>query len=206
MIAYYKQTTGDLRFAGFDGKQWNITDLDTTDDSGRYLSMIRKPNGYLATAYADYTTGALRYADQISSRKWALSTIDATTKGVAYISLNFDPNGRPSASYYDAAPGDLKYSVFKSGKWVSNRVATTGTVGLYTKLLFSGDKMANILYYDKTKDVLMLAVGTLGSFSTTQLASKAGRYISADDSPITGQISDSYYVNALGGLKLDVLP
>ena len=37
-------------------------------------------------------------------------------------------------------------------------------------------------------------------------ASKAGRFISADDSLVTGKINYSYYVNALAGLKLDVLP
>jgi hypothetical protein len=200
-IAYYRKTSGDLRLALL-AVSWKITDLDDTDDSGRSVVLTRKPTGYLAAAYEDSTTGVLRYADQITSKKWSLSAIDATTKGVSFISLTPDPSGRMSVSYYDASPADLKYAALKNGKWIVNKIVSSGTVGLHSKLLFSDTGMAEIFYYDKSHDLLDEATGTLGSFSTTQLATAGGKYIAADESPVTGSVCYSFYDDASAGLKL----
>ena len=200
-IAYYRKTSGDLRLALLVGS-WKIQDLDDTDDSGRSVILTKKPTGYLAAAYEDSTTGVLRYADQVSSKKWSLSTIDATTKGVSFISMLADPSGRMSVSYYDASPANLKYAALKNGKWVTNTIASSGTVGLYSKLLFSDQGVADIFYYDRSHDALMEATGTLGSFSTIQLATAGGKYIAADESPVSGQVSYSFYDDASAGLKV----
>jgi len=202
-IAYYRKTSGDLRLAVLKGS-WTINDLDTNNDSGRSVVLVKKGDGYVAAAYENTTTGFLKFAEQ-SAKGWSFATIDATTLGVSFISLGFDPANRASVSYYDAHPGNLKYGAKKNGKWNLNTVAKSGAVGLYTKLLFNSNGTANIFYYDRTKDVLMQATGTLGAFSTTQLESAGGKYANADASPTSGKISYTFYDNATKGLLFDAV-
>jgi hypothetical protein len=202
-IAYYRKSSGDLRLAVLK-TTWTVNDLDTSNDSGRSVVLVKKSDGYVAAAYEDSTTGFLKFAEQ-SSKGWSFATIDNTTLGVSFISLAFDPAGRASVSYYDAHPGNLKYGAKKNGKWNLNTVAKNGAVGLYTKLLFASDGTANILYYDRSKDVLMQATGTLGAFSATQLESSGGRYLNADTSPLTGKINYAFYDNTTKGLVFDTV-
>jgi hypothetical protein len=204
-IAYFKSTGADLRLATYNGAKWTIKSLDTKHDVGRSVSLARKPDGYLAAAYEDHTAGVLRYIEQTANGWKAPTTIDAKTSGVAYISLVFDPNGRASVSYQNVGPADLKYAALKNGKWIINTVASTGSVGFYSKLVFSSNGVANLFYYDKGSNLLMKASGMLGSFSSTQLTDNGGKFIAADNSPIDAKINISWLDSASGAMEFEVV-
>ena len=179
VIAYYKKTTGDLRIAQSDGTNWNITEVATADDVGRSASLARQPNGLWAIAYENSTAGRLQYAYQTSVSAWQNVTVDISTAGISYISLAFDTSGRASISYQETGFGDLKFALNKNGKWTTGTIASKGSVGMYTRLVYGADGIANIFYYSKQLNTLMQAKGYLGNWTITQLQSGGGRFISA---------------------------
>jgi len=203
-IAYYKRSTGDLKLAEFNGTSWATRVLDAAGDAGRHASMVRKGDGYLAVAYANSTTGHLRHIEEGKSGWRKPNTIDdSLTGGVSYISLATDPNGAERVSYYDAGPADLKFAQRTSPKknnWKIFKVASKGTVGLHSKLLFSARGVAYILYYERNSNTLRMAFGRDGAFSTQIIGDNGGRLVSVADSPVTRTFSLAYADSDSGDL------
>lgn len=189
VVAYYRKTSGDLRLAQFDGFQWKINDIDTAGDVGRSASLAIGSDGTINIAYANTTTGRLRFASMKPGGGWRYTMVDRT-RGVSFISMKLDSSDRPEISYYNALSADLKFAAIRHGKWVTNIVDNQGAVGLYAQLIdpSTGDDLS-ILFYDRTKNSLMRAVGHLGSWAIKRLEVRAGRFVAAsirpDDSHIT---------------------
>lgn len=188
-ISYYYSRSSDLRFATFSKQAWQVSTVDSTGNVGRSSSLAQNPGtGLWSIAYEDTGHGTFKYAAQ-SSSGWTPQTIDSTTRGGGgSISLAFDHSNRPAFSYYDAYNADLKFAHYGSNrKWSVATVASRGTQGNYTNLSFTSRGSADILYYSKTSNSIFAAVGDIGSFTLSSVASDAGQYLVAATNPNGGR-------------------
>jgi hypothetical protein len=180
VISYYSKTSADLKFAAYFSGKWNLSTIDSAGDVGRYSSLALNPlTGRWGVAYEDTAHGTFKYADQGKSG-WSLAMVDRSTQiGGGYISLAFNPVTKlPAFSYYDAYNANLKYATFNGSVWSNTTIASKGSVGLYTSLLFDSTGKADILYYNKGSDSVFQARPSAGIWSLTQITSDGGRWIS----------------------------
>jgi hypothetical protein len=192
VISYYSKTGGNLRFAAYAGGTWTLTTVDSASDVGRYSSLALNPaSGRWAIAYEDTGHGTFKYAEQ-GKNGWSLTTADGTTKhGGGYVSLAFNPKtSRAAFSYYDAYNANLKYASFNGSTWSNQTIASKGSVGLYSSLLFDSSGNADVLYYNKGTDSVCRAKSSGGVFGLTQITTGGGRWISR--ASMTGRQSFAY--------------
>ena len=105
----------------------------------------------------------------------------------------------PTDAASRVTPQDLLDGLKDPGRWLTY-------AGDYTGQRHSPLTQITPANVDRLTAQWTFQTGTLGSFSTTQLASNGGRYIAADESPVTGKINYGFYDDATAGLKLDALP
>lgn len=178
VIAYYRKTTGDLRAAtrGDDG-DWSITQVDTTNDTGRSTAAAIDGAGRIGVAYEYSTGGWLKYAVfDPRTKVWSNAFVDKSTTGVSFMSLAFDPGtNRPAISYYDASPADLKVARSAGKTWTLAKLATRGATGLFSTIFFETDNAPRIVFWDKRRDVTQLAAFNDGKWGMTDLRA-GGRF------------------------------
>jgi len=61
-VAYYKNDTGDLRYAVRSGQSWELHTVDAEGDVGAWSSIVLDVNGHPHFAYQDAGNGTLKYA------------------------------------------------------------------------------------------------------------------------------------------------
>src|SRR5215218_5485849 len=78
-VVYYDTQTKALKYQGFndDGTASAVTTIDSTGDTGQYLSMVGDSTGVLHTAYYDVHNGDLKYARRDLAGVWSTQTIDS---------------------------------------------------------------------------------------------------------------------------------
>ncbi|MFO7873791.1 MAG: dockerin type I domain-containing protein [Bacteroidales bacterium] len=104
-----QQDNTALKYANWDGSEWQIGIVDNIGDVGKYTSLDFDSNDYPHISYYDETNGNLKYAYWDGSQ-WQIETIDSYRNVGLYTSLALDANDNPYISYYDASFGDLKYA------------------------------------------------------------------------------------------------
>jgi hypothetical protein len=206
VISYFKKSTGDLRVARFDGTMWRVTPVDVTDIVGRSSNIAyNKVTDELAIAYEDSTHGWLKVATNFANTGWAIDVVDNLTLGVAYPSIAFDSVDNPAVSYYDVYHADLKFAQLGGNGWVTQKLASKGAQGLYTQLYFTGDGLANILYYSRRTNMVMKLTGGIPSWTATALQSGGGRYISAAVDPLDHSVAYSWFQPGVAKLRIAAL-
>jgi hypothetical protein len=185
VISYFHKSKGDLRVARFDGTAWTISTVDYEGVIGRSTSIaLNERTGEIAVAYENSTLGRLKVAREAGAGAgWSHSEVDLNTQGVAHVSVAFDSHDQPAVSYYDIFAGDLKYATFNGAVWNPLRLASKGTVGLYTQLNFDALGDAHIVYYSRRNDLVAHLFQTDGVWDANILQLGGGRYIAATQRP-----------------------
>lgn len=194
VISYYHKGEGDLRLARRepDGSGWDINIIDADSNVGRANSMAIDAAGNIGVAYADTWTGELKFIRE-SAGAWGKAVVDNTIPAAGWMSLAFDNANRPAIAYYDADPANLKFAAqAPKGWWVTETLTSKGAVGLYPKLAFDEAGAANIIYYNRSQNLTMLARGTIGGWGFDVLQQGGGRYISLVNRP-GGGITYSWF-------------
>jgi hypothetical protein len=187
-ISYYNNKHADLLLAVLKHSSWEITTVDSTKSVGQDSSLALDPaTGEFGIAYLDGGNGSYKYAAQ-TSRGWSVQTVDNTTPGGGgAISLAFNHSNLPAFSYFDAFNAHLKFAQMNSkGKWAVATVVTRGSQGQYTSLSFTRRGAADILYYDKRSNAVFAAVGSIGSFTESEMDDDGGLYLSVAYNPLGG--------------------
>ncbi|MEN6355815.1 MAG: hypothetical protein ABFD83_01885 [Armatimonadota bacterium] len=210
-VSYCDSTNGDLKYAEWDGSNWQVQTLDgSASNVGAYTSLALDADGNPRIAYYDVTNTDLKYA-YLKDGAWKYSIVDGTSGADdnvgMYCSLALDVSGRPRIAYYDVTNGDLLYaqgSDADNPAWTIIPVYTAGFVGKYCSLALYADK-PRISFYDVTQSALMYAEGSLAinpSFtcSTVESANDVGQYSSlALDT--SGRPRIAYYDNTNKDLR-----
>lgn len=194
---YYDTGTKALMYQSFntDGTKSAATAIDSSGDTGQYLSLTEDSSGVLHAAYYDVMNGDLKYARRDLAGVWSTSTIDSRNTVGLYPSIVIDADGLPAISYYFKNTGDLKFAKFNGSSWDTSMVATNDDIGRYPSLALNPttNKLA-VGFEDTTLGHFMYAEQNGGTWNMTTVDSATkigGGYISLNFN--TGLPAMSYY-------------
>jgi len=138
-ISYCDFTNQDLKYAQWNGENWNIETVDSQGNVCWPTSLAFDTLGNPAIAYYDYDNCYLKYAHRNDVR-WDIETVNSvgTTSGwnnyCMHISLVFDGSGNPAIAYYNGGSSwDLKYAHFTGTTWAIQTVYDDGLNGGWTR-------------------------------------------------------------------------
>ncbi|MEW6574379.1 MAG: Ig-like domain-containing protein [Bacillota bacterium] len=152
-ISHYTTTSGNLKYACYDGAAWTDTTVDGATPSiivGEYSSIALDDSGYPHISYSDRTNWNLRYAYKDASG-WHTETesIDTADQVGLWTSIALK-DGCPHISYYDITNTALKYAYKDASGWHVTTVDDQGSAGMYTALALDAAGNPHISFYDET--------------------------------------------------------
>lgn len=179
-ISYDAFTKGIMKFAHWDGKNWNISVVDERGMHGNDYSLgmgnclMFDPAGKAHISY--YTDSEIRYASQTASG-WKVETVDhITPTGTALdyrTSLLMDKDGHPHISYEDS--GVLKHAYWDGKFWRVQIIAPSGAnrSRFNSMAIDAQNDILYIAYQDAQDGLLRVAVGREDQPTETHLESNA---------------------------------
>jgi hypothetical protein len=143
-ISYFDATSQALRYAEYDGANWNVYTVATGVGTTDVYNSLAVVGGEPAITYYQYgaTSGTriLKYAYRTGGPggPWTIETVDANPLSGAYNSLAVDPGGNPAVSYLDRANFRLRYAIRLAGSWSATTVDPNSVQG-FTSLAMVPD-------------------------------------------------------------------
>jgi catechol 2,3-dioxygenase-like lactoylglutathione lyase family enzyme len=162
-IAYSQVAAGDLRYAKWDGSQWQFGTADARRTNNDYVgignSIGLDSMGNMCIAYFDATKGTVKYAWQRDGR-WQTEVVDQLSGLWIFndtVSLKLDSHDIPHIAYYDHGFGGAKYAFRDANGWHVEVVEKLGHVGGYPSLAIGPDAQLYMAYYDMNDGQLRVA-------------------------------------------------
>ena len=218
-IAYYQDWPNPhLRYARRVGSTWYLSDIDTGNSRGWYVSMALDDAGKPHVAYYSPNGGNLMYA-VLGAEYWSITTVDAAGDVGIYTSIAVDSNGRPHISYWDKTNGNLKYARYNGSQWYINTIDDSGDVFGYTSIALDEYDRPHISYHDSSSTCLMYASftgsywaieevdnnGSVGTHSSLAIDGENRPHISYRES-LSGPESLKYAYYGLTGIEEEGVP
>ena len=154
-ICYYDYSNGDLKYAYWDGSNWNVEVVDSEGNVGRYASIDLDSNNYPHISYYDYGKGALKYAywDGI---KWCTEEVAKNNRGQIgmYTCIAIDSNDLPHISYCNYGERTLNYAHWTGSNWDKKVIDSSAEMcvfeyfGDYTSISLDSNDNPHISYCD----------------------------------------------------------
>ncbi len=178
-ITYDAFIKGLLKFAHWNGKEWNIKVVDQRGAHGQDYSLGMGSclffDSHNIAHISYYTDSELRYASQ-DGQTWKIETVDGIRPTGSWVdyrsSLMFDKDGAPHISYEDF--GVLKHAYKYGDHWRVQVIAPSGAVrSRYSSMAV--DAKANIIYIaykDPVDGSLKVAVGNKVESSPSAVGEK----------------------------------
>jgi hypothetical protein len=142
IVSYFHKATDQLRFAWFDGMQWQIHAVDSAGWVGRYTSLKILDSGEPAVCYnLQSGTTSVRYAT-FYGFGWRTENVQIAQLAGLYVSLEILSSGDPAMSYQDVTNGYLKYTRFDGQVWQTDTISDAGIAGYWTSLANVGGQPA----------------------------------------------------------------
>ncbi|MFO8130030.1 MAG: T9SS type A sorting domain-containing protein [Bacteroidales bacterium] len=142
-ISYYDYDETDLKYARWDGSEWQIEKIDSIGNVGKYASIALDNFDYPHIAYQDYSNYGVRYAKWDGSA-WQIETVESGIGYGLYTSLVLDANNRPHIS-------SAKYSEVRFAYWNDTDWQTEVVEDIYcgwTALDIDDDGYCHVVYYN----------------------------------------------------------
>lgn len=124
----------NLFFGSWTGSEWELQNLDNTENVGAYNSLAFDKDDHPHISYFDETSANLKCTIW-DGKKWGTHNVDVRGNTGRFTSIAIDHNDTPYIAYFDDTNGDLKIAYY-SGDWHYQIVDSEGVVGLYTSLDF----------------------------------------------------------------------
>ena len=201
---YYDNASTTLKYQSFNdsGAASTPETVDSSINTGLYLSIAEGSGGVLHAAYYDAQNGDLKYARRSAAGVWTTTTIDSKNTVGYYPSITIGADGQPAISYYYKNGGNLRLAKFDGSKWNISAIASDGDVGRYSKLMVNpGTQKLNVAFEETSTGHYMFGeegAGGVWNLSTADGATRGGGgYISLNFTA-SNQPAISYYdaVNA----------
>jgi hypothetical protein len=162
-ISYSEVERGDLRYAKWDGSQWQFGTADSRRTHNDYVgignSIDLDSRGNMCMAYFDATKRTVKYASQVEGR-WQTAEVDQLLGQWAFndrVSLKLDSHDIPHIAYYDHGLGGAKYATRDGQGWHIEVIEKLGHVGGYVSLALGQGDEPFVAYYDMVDGQLRLA-------------------------------------------------
>jgi len=145
-ISYLDSNNNDLKYAYFDGTNWNIQTIATNNATGAYTSLKIDSNGYTHISYQDNfgDIPVLNYASY-NGTGWDIQTVGSSGTGL-YTSLELDSNGYAHIATHEEGDMALHYVSYNGTGWNTDVIAYGA--GTETSLDLDSDGYAHISYKD----------------------------------------------------------
>jgi hypothetical protein len=152
-IAYNDTTNGAVKYAYFDGEDWQI---GVVDAAGANPSLVLDTAGRPHISYYDGVNADLKYAYP-SGTVWISETVDSAGDVGNYPSLALDSNGNPHIAYNDETTGTwgLKYAHFDGLGWMFETVHS-GVLFPHPSLALDTADRPHISYWDATEPGMLM--------------------------------------------------
>jgi len=158
---------GDLNYAEWDGNNWNLTTVDSSENAHSYRgfdnSLALAPDGSAHISYFDART--LKYAHQ-DHGKWKIEKVDVVSAGYDFYggstTLVLDSHGYPHIAYGDF--GAVKHAYWDGKKWEIETIAS-GALQQYNNVdaAIGANDTLYISYPDPDDGFVKIATGKLTS-------------------------------------------
>jgi hypothetical protein len=165
LLSYSAWVDGELRLAHWNGKQWDLTTVDSRTRShgesnpGPGNSLTLGPDGKAHISF--YTEKALKYAHEVDDG-WKIETIDQVSWLGSWISFRssivLDKHHFPHICYEDS--GVLKHAYWDGKKWRIQVLAPSGLDTFrYSSMAIDRDDNIYVAFRDAEDNTLKLATG-----------------------------------------------
>ena len=166
LLSYSAWVDGELRLAHWNGKQWDITTVDsrTRSHAGEYNigqgnSLVLGPDGKAYISF--YSEKALKYAHQTEDG-WTVETIDQINWLGSWTnfrsSIVLDRQHFPHICYEDA--GVLKHAFWDGKRWQRQVLAHSGfDTFRYSSMVIDRDDTLYVAFRDAEDNMLKMATG-----------------------------------------------
>jgi hypothetical protein len=148
-VAYFDGTSGDLRFARFDGEKWNIETLDSPQSAGLYPSLAYDANDHAYVSYFQKTKGDLRLA-VFDGKAWTIQTVDSRGTVGRSTDIAYNPRTHEMAiAYEDSDRGRLMVARNPGSGWTRGLVDNDTRGVTHVSLAWDPkDDQPAVSYYD----------------------------------------------------------
>ncbi len=146
-ISYYDWKDDDLKYAYYNGANWNIERVDSTGQVGTCSSIALDGIDYPHISYTDGTNGGVKYASWDGS-DWQIETVESnivTGLGL-YTSLALDANDRPYISYAEYM-SNMRFAYWDGSNW-QIEIVDSAVSCEWTSLAIDNNGYCHIAYYD----------------------------------------------------------
>jgi PKD repeat protein len=127
------------------GNEWLITTVDSTDDVGKWTSIVLDGRGFPHISYWDVTNEDLKFTQWFGSG-WQIETLDSDGNVGMHSSIDLDRKGFPHISYQDRTYKDLKYVKWTGTSWDIATVDQIGDLGVSTSIALDSYDYPHIAY------------------------------------------------------------
>jgi hypothetical protein len=117
----------DLKYAKWNGTQWNIETVDSHGYVGMAASLALDSGGNPHISYYDYLNGDLKYA-KWNGTQWSIETVDSEGNVGASSFLVFDSHGNPCIGY---SGSDLRIARWNGTGWNIEKTDLVGGPGSF---------------------------------------------------------------------------
>lgn len=163
-LAYLNEISNyKLRYAHYDGANWNFEAPDSPDYSGFENAIACDGLIPHILHYISYPTTKVRHIWK-SGGSWTKESIEEGTANCGrYGAITIDSIHQPHVAYY--CNGDLKYSCKDGGGWNTEIVEAIGSTPLRLSIATDSNNKPYILYYESNNSILKIAYKINGSFT-----------------------------------------
>ncbi|MBD3237787.1 MAG: T9SS type A sorting domain-containing protein [Candidatus Eisenbacteria bacterium] len=144
-IAYYDNTNSDLRYARWDGSEWQIEVVDAAGAVGLWLSMAVDGHDRPHISYCDYDLYNLKYA-YFDGSQWRIETVNQTGNMGWFGSIAVDSHDRPHISCQNTGSDDLMYAHWDGSQWQLETVHAYQNTGSWTSIAVDGRNNPHISF------------------------------------------------------------
>jgi hypothetical protein len=151
-IGYYEVYNGDLKYARWNGTDWNIETVDSAENTGEGVSLDLDSNERPHMAYYDDTNEDLKYA-RWNGNSWKIETVESEGEVGHYPTLELDSIDYPHITYYWYTPENFreyKYATWQGTKWKFETLDVPSARGL--DMALDSNDLAHIIYYKDTSE------------------------------------------------------